>query len=49
MDNNQRTNEWSLIIKDVKPEDEGIYVCGISTKNEGINTYEVKLTVKSKI
>lgn len=48
VDYNQRTNEWSLIIQDVKPSDEGIYQCQISTKQDNLNTYDVRLNVKSK-
>ena len=48
VDFNQRTNEWSLMIQDVTPADEGIYECQISTKQENMNSYEVKLNVKSK-
>ena len=48
VDYNQRMNEWSLIIQDVKPGDEGIYQCQISTKNEELNFYDVLLNVKSK-
>ena len=47
MDYNQRTNEWSLIIQDVRPSDEGIYACAISTKQES-STYDIKLNVKSQ-
>ena len=31
VDYSQRTNEWSLIIQDIQPMDEGIYQCQIST------------------
>ena len=47
VDYNQRTNEWSLIIQDVRPNDEGIYSCAISTKQES-STYDIKLNVKSQ-
>lgn len=47
VDHNQRTNEWSLVIQDVRPLDEGIYQCQISTKNEH-DTYDIRLNVKSK-
>ena len=46
-DYNQRTNEWSLIIQDVRPIDEGVYQCQISTKNEH-DTYDIQLNVKSE-
>lgn len=46
VDFNQRMNEWSLIIQDVRPLDEGIYQCQISTKNEH-DTYDIKLNVKN--
>lgn len=46
VDHNQRTNEWSLVIQDVRPLDEGIYQCQISTKNEH-DTYDIRLNVKN--
>ena len=46
VDYNQRTMEWSLIIQDVKPSDEGVYRCQISTKHDR-DTYDIKLNVKS--
>ena len=48
VDYNQRTNEWSLIIQDIKPSDEGIYHCAISTKDEANVAYDIRLNVKSK-
>ena len=48
MDFNQRTNEWSLIIQDVKPADEGVYQCQISTKLAQKKAYDIKLNVKSE-
>ena len=48
VDYNQRTNEWSLIIQDVKPSDEGTYKCQISTKQEHMQSYDIELNVKSK-
>src|SRR6218665_1589712 len=48
VDFNQRMNEWSLIIQDVRPLDEGVYQCQISTKNEH-DTYDIKLNVKSTV
>src|SRR6218665_1044748 len=47
VDFNQRMSEWSLIIQDVGPMDEGIYQCQISTKNE-LDTYDILLNVKSQ-
>ena len=48
VDYNQRTNEWSLIIQDVKPSDEGTYQCQISTKQDNMKSYDIDLNVKSK-
>ena len=47
VDYNQRTSEWSLIIQDVRPTDEGVYHCQISTKSaDNDNSYDVLLNVK---
>ena len=46
VDYNQRTTEWSLIIQDVKPSDEGYYCCQISTKHDR-DTYDIRLNVRS--
>jgi len=48
VDYNQRTTEWSLIIQDVRPTDEGTYRCQISTKHER-DSYDVRLNVKSML
>lgn len=49
VDFSQRTSEWSLIIQDVTPSDEGVYVCQISTKDEQMDSsYQVLLSVKSE-
>ena len=47
VDYNQRTNEWSLMIQDVRPTDEAVYQCVISTKNVN-DKYDIQLNVKSK-
>lgn len=47
VDYNQRTNEWSLIIQDIRPMDEGVYQCQISTKDDQ-DSYDITLNVKSK-
>jgi Immunoglobulin I-set domain len=47
IDFNQRTNEWSLIIQDIRPMDEGIYQCQISTKNDH-DSYDIQLNVHSE-
>jgi len=47
VDFSQRTNEWSLIIQDIRPMDEGVYQCQISTKSDH-DTYDIKLNVKSE-
>jgi len=46
VDYNHRTTEWSLIIQDVKPSDEGVYCCQISTKHDR-DTYDIRLNVRS--
>lgn len=46
VDYNQRTNEWSLIIQDIRPMDDGIYQCQISTKNDH-DTYDIRLNVRN--
>ena len=46
VDYSQRTNEWSLIIQDIQPMDEGIYQCQISTKNDH-DSYDIQLNVHS--
>lgn len=48
VDFNQRTNEWSLIIQDVRPDDEGLYHCEISTKHKKSFSYDVRLFVDSE-
>ena len=46
VDYNQRTSEWSLIIQDVRPADEGVYHCQLSTKFDR-DSYDIRLNVKS--
>jgi len=46
VDYNQRMNEWSLIIQDIRPTDEGVYQCQISTKNDH-ESYNIWLHVRS--
>jgi len=46
VDYNQRLKEWTLIIQDVKPSDEGYYCCQISTKHDR-DTYDIRLNVRS--
>ena len=46
VDYNQRMNEWSLIIQDIRPADEGVYQCQISTKNDH-ESYNIMLHVRS--
>ena len=48
VDYNQRQNEWSLIIQDVRPDDEGVYHCQISTRHEHQLSYDIKLNVDSE-
>ena len=45
VDYNQRMNEWSLIIQDIRPMDEGVYQCQISTKNDH-ESYNIMLHVR---
>lgn len=45
VDFNQRMNEWSLIIQDIRPTDEGVYQCQISTKNDH-ESYNIMLRVR---
>jgi len=47
-DYNLRTSEWSLMIKDVRPSDEGVYHCQVSTKDASEHTYNVQLNVNSE-
>jgi len=47
VDYNQRTNEWSLIIQDVTPQDEGVYHCQVTSKDDQDNMYNVHLYVAS--
>jgi len=47
VDFNQRTNEWSLIIQDVTPDDEGVYHCQVTSKDDQDNMYNVHLFVAS--
>ena len=48
VDYNLRKNEWTLLIQDVRPTDEGVYHCQVSTKDASEHTYNVQLNVKSK-
>ena len=48
VDFNQRQSEWSLMIQDIRPSDEGIYQCQISTKEELDKQYEIRLNVRSE-
>jgi len=47
VDFNQRTNEWSLIIQDVTLDDEGVYHCQVTSKDDQDNMYNVHLFVAS--
>ena len=48
VDYNLRTSEWTLLIQDVRPSDEGLYHCQVSTKDASEHMYNVQLNVKSK-
>jgi len=45
VDHNERTSEWSLIIQDVTPQDEGVYHCQVTSKDDEDNMYNVHLYV----
>ncbi|CAD5112789.1 DgyrCDS2001 [Dimorphilus gyrociliatus] len=45
IDYNYRTNEWQLIITDVRPEDDGIYKCGISSRHS--KSFSFRLRVRT--
>ena len=50
VDYSQRTSEWSLIIEDVRPTDDGLYQCQISTKSDDHDSsYDVQLNVKGTV
>ena len=50
VDYNQRTSVWSLVIDDVRPTDDGLYHCQISTKNDQLDSsYDVRLNVKGRV
>ena len=42
----ERSGNWSLVISEVKPSDDGVYVCQISTKP--VKSYDIRLNVKGK-
>jgi len=48
VDYNLRTSEWTLLIQDVRPSDEGLYHCQVSTKDASEHMYNVQLNVKSE-
>jgi len=48
VDYNLRTSEWTLLIQDVRPSDEGLYHCQVSTKDASEHMYNVQLNVKSR-
>jgi len=49
VDYNLRTSEWTLLIQDVRPTDEGLYHCQVSTKDASEHMYNVQLNVKSEL
>ena len=48
VDSNQRTNEWSLIIQDVRTQDEGVYQCCLTVKDRQEFTNDIRLIVRSQ-
>lgn len=43
----RRTNDWSLVIDDARPTDDGTYQCQINSKDDQTNFYNVHLHVTS--
>ena len=43
-----RFGEWNLVIDDVTPADEGVYLCSVVTHAHNDLTFPVKLNVKSE-
>jgi hypothetical protein len=47
VDLNFRISEWTLMIQDVRPSDEGLYHCQVSTKDASEHMYSVQLNVRT--
>ena len=43
-----RLGEWNLVIDDVRPSDEGVYLCSVVTHAHNDLTFNVTLHVKSE-